>query len=98
MLSRCANSQCSKRFLRLREGKLFQVEAGAMGRPSGSHLNWDSPEKRRPPRVERYWLCDDCSKLWTLVYDVRQGILLVPAPRPVEREVAAAQAQSAGAD
>jgi hypothetical protein len=32
MLSRCANSQCSKPFLRLREGKLFLVETEGLAR------------------------------------------------------------------
>jgi hypothetical protein len=33
MLSRCANSQCSKPFLRLREGRLFLVETGPVAEP-----------------------------------------------------------------
>ena len=82
MLSHCANSQCSKPFLRLREGKLFLVETG---RPKPG-------EPESPPflqarqvhrRVERYWLCDQCAAVWTLIHDREQGIRLTPLPRPV---------------
>jgi len=30
--------------------------------------------------VERYWLCDQCAQVWTLVHD--RGIVLVPLPAP----------------
>src|SRR3974390_1811591 len=36
MLSQCANSQCSKPFLRLREGKLFLVETDRQSKPGES--------------------------------------------------------------
>jgi hypothetical protein len=82
MLSRCANSQCSKRFLKLHQGKLFLVETECetkSGEPSPS----PSPCTRQPPRrVERYWLCEECARTWTLVHDRLQGIVLVPLPRP----------------
>lgn len=96
MLSHCANSQCSKRFLRLREGKLFVVETGQPkpGEPESAlrarHLN---------RRVERYWLCDQCAAVWTLVHDRQQGIRLAPLPRPVasvSTEVAARMAAKLG--
>jgi hypothetical protein len=80
MLSHCSNSQCGKPFLRLGEGKLFQVEAGyADGGLAGSH----APDLRKPPRsVERYWLCDACTELWTLVQDRNCRISLVHLPVP----------------
>lgn len=82
MLSHCANSQCSRPFLRLRQGKLFLVEtqyvaeSGALRAPPSSHM------RQQPRRVERYWLCDRCAGAWTLVHDRNQGIVLVPLPRP----------------
>jgi hypothetical protein len=80
MLSQCANSQCGKRFLRLGEGKLFQVQAEyAATAQTGSH----TPRLRKPPRyVERYWLCDPCAGLWTLVRDRSHGISLLQLPVP----------------
>ncbi len=84
MLSRCANSQCSKPFLRLRQGRLFLVETEFPAK-SGELTGPQSPYMRQQPRrIERYWLCDHCAELWTLVHDANQGIVLVALQqRPV---------------
>lgn len=81
MLSHCANPQCSKPFLRLRQGKLFLVEA-ERGAPPGE-LAAPALAQMRPQarRVERYWLCDECAEVWTLVHDLNQGIVLMPLRR-----------------
>jgi len=81
MLSNCANSQCSKPFLRLREGKLFVLEMG-QPKPSEPECPPFLPARQPHRRVERYWLCDQCSLVWTLIYDREQGIRLTPLPRP----------------
>ena len=81
MLSHCANSTCSRPFLRLRQGKLFLVETEFVGR-SGELRAPPAPYMRQQPRrVERYWLCDRCAEVWTLVHDRRQGIVLLALPR-----------------
>lgn len=81
MLSHCANSMCSRPFLRLRQGKLFLVETEFVGR-SGEMRAPPAPHMRQQARrVERYWLCDQCAEMWTLVHDRRQGIVLVALPR-----------------
>lgn len=81
MLSHCANSQCSKPFLRLGQGRLFLVEAIAQLDMANSR----SPYLRHPPRrVERYWLCDRCAEVSTLVFDREKGIILVPLPTRIE--------------
>jgi hypothetical protein len=82
MLSHCANSRCLMPFLRLRQGKLFLVETECAAK-SAELTPPSSPNMRqRPRRVERYWLCDQCAEVWTLVHDQQQGIVLVPRPRP----------------
>ena len=82
MLSHCANSQCSRPFLRLGHGKLFLVETECVAK-SGEPTAPSSPSMRQQPRrVERYWLCDQCAEVWTLVHDRNEGIVLVPLPRP----------------
>jgi hypothetical protein len=82
MLSHCANSQCSKPFLRLGQGRLFLVEAQTPAN-AGELTMARSPYMRMPPRrVERYWLCDQCAATWTLVHNRQKGIELVPL-RPV---------------
>jgi|HubBroStandDraft_5_1064220.scaffolds.fasta_scaffold24728_3 hypothetical protein len=81
MLSHCANSRCSTPFLRLRQGKLFLVETECVANPAVTAAP-TLPARPRGRRVERYWLCDDCAGVWTLVHDRHRGIVLVPLPRP----------------
>jgi hypothetical protein len=78
MVSKCANPACSEKFLRLHQGKLFclsptpEVEAA-----TGAFT---------PALYERFWLCDSCCKLMTLVWAGTE-IKLVPLPEeraPVE--------------
>jgi hypothetical protein len=83
MLSRCANDQCGKPFLRLRDGKLFLVETERLTKP-GQSVSPPFVRARQPQRqVEHYWLCDDCAKKWTLVYEREHGVALAPLRRPV---------------
>ena len=78
MLSRCANSECSKPFLRLREGKLFLVETERLKKPGEAAVPPFVRARRHPRQVEHFWLCDSCAANWTLVYDQQQGISLTP--------------------
>jgi hypothetical protein len=77
MLSHCANSQCSKPFLRLREGRLFLVETNSL-EPSGLKKRAATAQRKTPKRVEHFWLCDQCASLFTLVPHPSQGIALIP--------------------
>lgn len=77
MLSHCANSQCSKPFLRLREGRLFLVETNSM-EPPGLNKRAAPAQRKAAKRVEHFWLCDRCASLWTLVPHPSQGIALIP--------------------
>ena len=83
MLSHCANSQCSKPFLQLREGKLFLVETGRPEKSGHSKADAVFHARAMQPRVDRFWLCDECAILWTLIYDRERGILLAPLRKPV---------------
>lgn len=100
MLSHCANSQCSKPFLRLREGKLFLVEATCEPRPIEDDRR-STPFVRKPPRrVEHFWLCDQCASTWTLIQSGNQGIALVPltpaGPKPPAENLRAVAAGRTG--
>jgi len=33
--------------------------------------------------MERYWLCDECAVVWTLMLDGEHGIRLAALPQPV---------------
>ena len=82
MLSQCANAKCAKPFLKIREGKLFLVEA-VVASAQGESATKPGREERRPvPRMKRYWLCDECAVIWTLVSDPQDEIALVPLRPP----------------
>jgi hypothetical protein len=89
MLSRCANSQCSKPFLRLREGKLFLVETERLNKPGESAAPPFVRARQLQRQVEHFWLCDECAAVWTLVYDRDKGIALAPLRRPAAGVLAA---------
>jgi hypothetical protein len=82
MLSHCANSRCSRPFLRLRQGKLFLVETEFVANVRELTAPSSPRMRLQPRRVERYWLCDECAAVWTLVHDRKQGIVLMPLSRP----------------
>jgi hypothetical protein len=82
MLSHCANSLCSKPFLRLREGKLFLVETPGIAKQEALTSPIISTLRKPPQRVEHFWLCDRCASTWTLVQNGTFGIALVPLTRP----------------
>jgi len=83
MLSQCANSRCSKPFLKLREGKLFLVETNRLAKPGESVSPPFVRARQQQRQVEHFWLCDDCAAQWTLVYDSDHGVGLAPLRRPV---------------
>ena len=72
MVSKCANPECSERFLYLHQGKLFHLtptpEVEALRRECAL------------PLYERFWLCDRCAKKMTLVWGGTEAKLVrVPA-------------------
>jgi len=83
MLSQCANSQCSKPFLKLREGKLFLVETERLAKPGESAAPPFVRARQLQRQVEHFWLCDECAAVWTLIYDRDRGVALAPLRRPV---------------
>jgi hypothetical protein len=94
MLSRCANSQCLKPFLRLGEGKLFLVESEGAIDSEEMPIPFSAHTRRARRRVERYWLCDQCAKSFTLIHDPQQGITIVPRPIAIRAESPAANEAS----
>ncbi len=96
MLSRCANNQCGKPFLKLRDGKLFLVETERVRKPGESVSPPFVRARQHPRNVEHYWLCDDCAAQWTLAYDRERGIALVPIRRPAVASLETARAARSG--
>lgn len=97
MLSRCANAQCAKPFLRLREGKLFLVETERITKPGESAAPPFVRARRQQRQVEHFWLCDECAARYSLIYDRNRGVALVPLRRPAASVTAASAAASSGA-
>jgi len=97
MLSQCANGICGKPFLRLREGKLFLVETDRINKPGEAAPPPFVRARQQQRLVEHYWLCDDCAKEWTLVYDRERGVALAPLRRVVVSVAIQAAAQSGAA-
>ncbi len=95
MLSHCANPQCSKPFLRLRDGKLFLVETDRVARPGEPAAPPFIRARQVQRSVEHWWLCDDCAAKWTLIYDRENGVALSPLRRPVAGAASAANAGAA---
>ena len=83
MLSRCANPECSKPFLRLGDGKLFLVETERVTKPGECAAPPFVRARKLQRRVEHYWLCDDCAARWTLISDREHGVALAALRRRV---------------
>lgn len=85
MLSQCANSQCGKPFLKLREGKLFVVEIDRVRKPGQKTPPAFVSARQQQRSIEHFWLCDECATRWTLLYDCESGVTLMPL-RASDRE------------
>jgi hypothetical protein len=87
MLSRCANPPCLSRFLQLGTGRLFLVETESPVGQKDAIRQRSLGARAKFRCVERYWLCDECAKIWTLIQDDEGGISLTPLRRgPVQVE------------
>ena len=90
MLSRCANPICSKPFLYLREGRIFEADTQTgdvrpvleLSLDAGPSLEWhhDSSfvELRAPAKKELFWLCGNCCVNRTIAFAKNGGLALVP--------------------
>lgn len=96
MLSRCANVQCAKPFLRLREGKLFLVETERLTKPGESAGPPFVRARQQQRQVEHFWLCEECAARYSLIYDRNRGVALVPLRRPTAKVSAASAAANSG--
>jgi hypothetical protein len=69
MVTNCANPKCSLPFKYLHEGTLFRLMLQATERGA---------TRGRETRVEYFWLSPSCSAAFTLVFDERRRVSLVP--------------------
>jgi hypothetical protein len=74
VLSKCANPTCLARFHYLHEGRIFNIETGAVSSDGNG-----SP----PRRIEHFWLCQLCAQTFTVVLE--NGVVTA---RPLHQELA----------
>src|SRR5450759_571829 len=73
MLDKCANSDCSAVFHRLRDGRLFAFDLRVIqGRATGSH---SGPKTHGH---QYHWLCNECCKTMTLASKDGSTVTVVP--------------------
>jgi hypothetical protein len=72
MLSKCANPECSTRFLYLRGGKLFRWDQLEGVKQAGTDSALTI--KKHSHEVEFFWLCDKCAPKMTVVFRKGAGI------------------------
>ncbi len=77
MLSKCANPVCFEEFRSLREGRLFVMDAGAAPSTDGT----TAPVKRRPRRLEYFWLCHSCYKTMRVAVDTYHRVFVTSTLR-----------------
>jgi hypothetical protein len=56
VLSKCANPACVASFRYLHQGRIFNIDVSAV-----------SPEKYHIPKIERFWLCEQCAQVMKVV-------------------------------
>jgi hypothetical protein len=60
---------------------LFVMEVAPA--PSEHRLAASLRAKLRQPKLEHYWLCDDCATHWTLISHQMQGVEMSPLRKPM---------------
>jgi hypothetical protein len=74
MIIQCANPACAASLRYLFDGRLFQFEV----RSHHADRNSLPSTRKLPRRVARFWLCGRCSPTFSLSFDLREGVKLVP--------------------
>lgn len=88
MLSKCANPKCGAPFQYLHDGRLFEVQVTPKDLVVSTAQTGEQAPKKRPGKVERFWLCSACSATMTLAVNRANEVLLLPLKR--NAQVAAA--------
>jgi hypothetical protein len=92
MISKCVNPECSERFMRLHQGRLYRWD----GVNARQRLTHDAaPETKKARKIEFFWLCGDCAREMTIVFKDGAGVTtraLADSEREAAREDATASA------
>jgi len=87
MIVQCANPACGAPLRYLFDGRIFQFEV----RSHHADRNSLPSTRKLPRRVSRFWLCGRCSPSFSLSFDLREGVKLVPQVPMVMGTVAGEQ-------
>jgi hypothetical protein len=84
MLYKCANAACVNLFRSMNQGKLFQIQVAIEPAPQPCAMTMR--RRRVSPRLEHYWLCDRCCRLFTLTFARKLGLITVPLPAALNKK------------
>jgi hypothetical protein len=70
----CANPACAAPLRYLFDGRLFQFGVRSHDADSNAHLS----TRKLARRVAHFWLCGQCSTTLSLIFDLREGVKVVP--------------------
>ena len=77
MISHCANPACRAPLHYLRGGRLYRFDVKSPGEPCNDVPN--AICTNRPAHAAIFfWLCQECCSRFTLKFDLRLGVRLVP--------------------
>ncbi|HXX28135.1 MAG TPA: hypothetical protein VEI99_06690 [Terriglobales bacterium] len=71
VIVQCANPACAAPLRYLFDGRLFQF--GVRSHDADAQLS-----TRKARRVAHFWLCGQCSSTFSLTFDLREGVKVVP--------------------
>jgi hypothetical protein len=77
MVSKCANPDCSVPFRYFHTGKLFRVETST-GLDRRRTMGRDGEQHQALRRLEFFWLCEECARRMTLIFDRESGVTARP--------------------
>ncbi len=83
MISHCANPACGVPFHYLRGGRLYRFDLKSPNFPCNDVPNTICSLKPTQA-VVFFWLCEHCSAIYSLRFDSRSGVTLVPRPHRSE--------------
>ncbi len=71
MLNKCANPDCPEQFRSLRQGRLFVMDTAPQ-----PILEMTVAVRRKPERLEYFWLCHRCCKSQRIIADANHRIIV----------------------
>lgn len=84
MISHCANPNCARPFHYLRAGHLYRFDIASPSTPCADVPN--AICSRKPSRATVFfWLCGPCSSQYSLRFNFRDGVSLVPLTGPARQ-------------